>query len=154
MNPVHVAYPIVDCTLPRNSGIPLVQHQSAASASYVPQCMAGVNLFDTFEEEHMETPSLPRNNTRARARQHYANQAQLLAPRIFRLITFTNTQGFHVAPKQVTNHIHMVNDVINQDTGSSLEYLQLIKDKTTLPVCNKAAAKECGRLSQGVGGRI
>jgi hypothetical protein len=30
----------------------------------MPQGMAGMNLFDTFEEEHMETPAIPRYNTR------------------------------------------------------------------------------------------
>jgi hypothetical protein len=82
--------------------------------------MAGMNIFDTFEEEHMETPSLPRYNTRARAHQHSYNQAQFLAPHFFRPIAFTNNQGVHVSPKQATNHIPMTNAVINQDTGASL----------------------------------
>jgi hypothetical protein len=116
--------------------------------------MAGVNLFDTFEEEHMERPSLPRYNTRVRSRQHSSNHDQLLATRVFRPITFTNTQGFHASPKQANSHIPMANDVINQDTGTSLEYRQLIQDETTFPVCNKAAANEFGHLAQGVGGRI
>jgi hypothetical protein len=55
--------------------------------------MAGMNLFDTFEEEHMETPSLPWYNTRDRALQHSANQAQFLAPRMFCPIAFTNNQS-------------------------------------------------------------
>jgi hypothetical protein len=121
---------------------------------YVPQCMAGVNLFETFEEEHMETPSLPRYKTRTRARQHSANNAQHHAPRVFRPITFTNTQGFHTSPKQAINQIPMVNAVINQDTGASLEYRQLTQYETTFPVWNKAAANEFGRLAQYIGGRI
>jgi hypothetical protein len=44
------------------------------------------------------------------------------------MFTFTNTQVFNAAPKQAVNHIHMANAVINQDTGASLEYHQLIQD--------------------------
>jgi hypothetical protein len=94
VNPVYVASPRVNRTLTHNSVIPLSPHPAAANAPYVPQGMAGVNLFDTFEEEHnMETPSLPRYNTRARARQHSANQAQHLAPYVLRPITLTNMTG-------------------------------------------------------------
>jgi hypothetical protein len=154
VNPMHVASPRVDNILPRNSVIPLNPHPAAANAPYVPQCMTEVDLFDTFEKEDMETPSLPRYNTRARAYQHSANQDQLLAPRVFRPIKFTNTQGFHVAPKQATTHIPMANAVIDQDTGASLDHRRLIQDETTFPVWNKAATNEFGRLSQVVGGRI
>jgi hypothetical protein len=72
----------------------------------------------------METPSLPRYNTRARAHQHSANNALHLAPCVFRPITFKNNKGFHAAPKQASNHIPMTNAVINQDTGARLEYLE------------------------------
>jgi hypothetical protein len=48
----------------------------------------------------------------------------------------------------------MADAVINQDTGASLEYCQLMKDETTFTVYNKAEANEFGRLVQGVGGRI
>jgi hypothetical protein len=48
----------------------------------------------------------------------------------------------------------MVNAVISEDTGTSLEYRHLIQDETTFPVWNTAAANEFGRLTQGVGGRI
>jgi hypothetical protein len=71
---------------------------------------------------------------------------------MFRPITFTDTQAFHATPNQAINHIPMANDDINQDTGTSLEYHQLIQDETTFPVWNKAAANEFGRLAQGVGG--
>jgi hypothetical protein len=152
MTPVDVASARVDHTLPRNIVIPLTPYPAASNAPYVPQGMVGVNLFDNFEEEHMETPSLPRYNTRARARKHSANQAQFLAPRFFRPNAFTNTQGVHVAPRQATNHIPMANAVINQDTGTSLDYRQLIQDGKTFPVGNKAAANEFGHLAQGVGG--
>jgi hypothetical protein len=67
MNPVDVASARVAHKLPQNSVIPLTPHPAAAYSPYVPQGTAGVNLFGTFEEEHMETPSLPRYNTRARA---------------------------------------------------------------------------------------
>jgi hypothetical protein len=116
--------------------------------------MAGVNLLDTFEEEHMESPSLPRFNTRARSSQHSANNAQHIAPCVFRPIPFTNTEVFHAAPKQAINQIPMVNAVINQETGASLEYCQLIQDGTTLPIWNKEAANAFGRLAQGAGGQI
>jgi hypothetical protein len=134
--------------------IPLTPYPAAENAPYVPQGMAWMNIFDTFEEDHMETPSLSRYNTRARARQHSANQAQFLAPRVFRPIAFTNNQGIDVAPRQATNRIPMANAVINQDTGTSLKYPQLIQDETTFPIWNKAAANECGCLAQGVGGII
>jgi hypothetical protein len=118
----------------------------------VPQGMAGMNLFDTFEEEHIETPALPRYNTRSRSRQHSANQAKFLAPHIFRPIAFTNN---HTMPlTQAPNLIPMANAVINEDTGAILEYCHLIQDETTFPVWNKAAANEFGRLDQGVGCRI
>jgi hypothetical protein len=116
--------------------------------------MEGMNLFDTFEEEHMEAPALPRYNTRARARQHSSNQAQFLAPRIFRPVAFTNNQTIAVTSTQAPNHIPMESAVINQDTGASLEYRQLIKSETSFPVWNKTAANECGRLAQGVIGKI
>jgi hypothetical protein len=126
--------------LPITSVIPLTPHPAEESAPYVPQGMAGMNLFETFEEEQMETPALPRHTTRSRAHQHSSNQAHFLAPRIFRPIAFTNNQSVDVEPTQAPNHIPMANDVINQDTGSSLEYFHLIQDETTLPVWNKSAA--------------
>jgi hypothetical protein len=125
MNPIDIASPRVDHTLPRNSVIPLTPHPAAANAPCVPQCMTRVNIFDTFEEEHMETPSLPRYNTRERERQHSANQDRYHASCVFRPITFKNTQGFHVAPKQVSKHILMANAVINQDTGAILDYRKM-----------------------------
>jgi hypothetical protein len=111
----------------------------------MPQGMAGVNLFDTFEEEHMTTPTIPGYNTRSLARQHAAHQAQMLRPRIFRHIAFTTHQNIPMS---------MANSVINADTGASLEYRHLIKDTSTFPIWNTTAANEFGRLVQGVGGRI
>jgi hypothetical protein len=102
----------------------------------------------------MESPSLPRYNTRSRARHHSTNQAQFLAPRICRPIAFTNNQGVAITPRHVTTHIPMANAVINQYTGARLEYHHLIQDETIFPVWNKAAANEFGRLAQGVGVRI
>jgi hypothetical protein len=133
MNPVDVSSPRVAHTCV----IPITPHPAAESAPYLPQGMAGMNIFDTFEQEHMEPPSLPRYNTRARARQHSANQAQFLAPHIFHPIAFTNIQGVAVSPRQVTNYIPMANYVINQDTGSILEYRHLIQDEATFPIWNK-----------------
>jgi hypothetical protein len=111
-----------------------VHTQINALTHYLPQGMAGMNLFDTFEEEHMESASRPRYNTRARARQHSASQAQFLVPRIFRPISFTNNQGVAVSPRQAPNNIPMANAVINQYSGTSVEYRHLIQDETTFPV--------------------
>jgi hypothetical protein len=154
MNPMNVSSPRVTHTLPITSVISLTPHPAAENAPYVPQCMAGMNLFGTFEEEHMQSTALPKYTTRARARQHSANQAQFLPPRMFRPISFTNNQSVAVTPRQATPHIPMANAVINQDTGASLEYHHHIQDEATFPVWNKAAANEFGRLAQCVGGRI
>jgi hypothetical protein len=140
--------------LPRNNVAPLTLHPAAENAPYVPQGMTGVNLFDTFEEEHMESTTPSSYNTRARAHQLSANQAHFLAPHIFRPIEFTNNKGVDITPRRASNHISMANDVINQDTGTSLEYRHLIQDEATFHVWNKAAANEFGRLAQGGGGRI
>jgi hypothetical protein len=107
--------------------------------------MSGVNLFDTFEEENMTTPTIPGYNTRALARQQAAHQAQTLSPRIFRPIAFTTHQNISMP---------MANSVINEDTGAILEYIHLINDASTFTIWNEAAANEFGRLAQGVGDRI
>jgi hypothetical protein len=120
----------------------------------VPEGMAGMNLSDTFEEEHMKSPALPRYNTRARACQHSAKQAQFIAPRSFHTVAFTNNQSVAVTPRQALNNIPMANAVINQDTVPSLEYHHIIQDETTFPIWNKAAANDFGGLAQGSGGRI
>jgi hypothetical protein len=116
--------------------------------------MAGEKLFDTFQEEHMENPSLLRYNTGARAHQHSAHNIQHHAPRVFHPIMLTNIQGCHIAHQHTIRQIPMANAVINQDTGTSLEYRQLIQDDATFPIWNKSVANDFGRLSQGVGGRI
>jgi hypothetical protein len=77
VNPRHVAPPRV------NPIVALTPHPAAKNAPYMPQGMAGENLFNTFEEEHMETPSPQMYNTRAHALQHSAHNAQQNAPRIF-----------------------------------------------------------------------
>jgi hypothetical protein len=76
----------------------------------------------------MGPPTLHRYNTRARACQHSENNAQHHATHVFCPITFTNTQVFHASPKQGIHQIPMANAVINQDTGASLEYRQMIQD--------------------------
>jgi hypothetical protein len=121
-----VSSPRVINTLPITSIIPLTPHPAAESAPYLPQDMAGMNLFDTFEKEHMESPALPRYNNRARTHQHSANQAQFLAPQIFRPISFTNNQSVDLAPRQTTDHIPMANAFVNQDTGASLDYRHIV----------------------------
>jgi hypothetical protein len=110
----------------------------------MPQGIAGVNLFDTFEEEHHST-TIPGYNTRARARQPAAHLVQTHRPRTFRPLS--------CAPRQ-TMPTHQANAVINEETGASLEYRHLINDASTFPTWNKAAANEFGRLAQGVGDRV
>jgi hypothetical protein len=154
MNPYDVASPRVTTALPLVDGIPLTPRPAADNAPYMPQGMAGMNLFDTFEEEHMETPAIPRYNTRARARQHSANQAHTLKQRTFHPIVFTRNQAVAMPLTQAPQTIPMDNMVINEYTGTSLEYRHLIQYETTFTVWNKAAANEFGRLAQGVGGRI
>jgi hypothetical protein len=100
LNPNDVASPRVTTALSLADGIPLTPHPASDNAPYMPQGMAGMNLFDTFEEENMETPAVPRNSTRARARQHSANQAHTLTPRMFRPISFTNNQAITSPFKQ------------------------------------------------------
>jgi hypothetical protein len=140
-NPRNVASPRLNTTLQHHIVIPLTPHPAAANYPFVPQCMVGVNIFDTFEEEYMVTPTLLRYTIRTRAKQHSATNAQHHTPCMYIPITFTNTQVYHAAPpQQAINHIPMANDLINQDTGASLEYRQLIQDETTFPICNKSAA--------------
>jgi hypothetical protein len=139
MNPNDVASPRVTDELPLTDFVPLTPHPASDNAPYMPQGMAGMNLCDTFEKEHMETPAVPRYNTRARSRQHSANQAHTLTSRIFRPIAFTNNQTINLPFKQETQNMPMANYVINEDTGNSLEYRHLIHNDSTFPVWNKAA---------------
>jgi hypothetical protein len=138
----NVAPPRVPTPLPPTTVIPITPHPESVNAPYMPQGMAGVNLLDTFEEEHVTTPTIPRYNTRALARQHAAHQAQTLSPQIIRPIAFTTHQNIPMP---------MNNSVINEDTGASLEYRHLIKNTSTFTIWNKAAANEFGRLAQSVG---
>jgi hypothetical protein len=94
MNPTDVASLRVTTELPPDTVIPLTPHPESVNAPYMPQGMAGVNLFDTFEEEHMETPAVPRYNTRARARPHSAHKAQTLSPRISAPLHLLTTKTF------------------------------------------------------------
>jgi hypothetical protein len=139
-----VVPPRVPPPLPPNTVIPITPHPASVNAPYMPQGMAGVNLFDTFEEEN-NTPTIPRYNTRALARQHAAHQAQTLRPRIFRPLAFTAHQKIPIP---------VANSVINENTGASLEYRHLINDASTFTILNEAAANEFGRLAQGVWDRI
>jgi hypothetical protein len=59
-----------------------------------------------------------------------------------------------IITQHAINPIPMDNAAINQDTGGTLEYRQLIQDEATFHIWNKSAANECGRLAQCVGGRI
>jgi hypothetical protein len=120
INPSGVASPRVTTELPPSTGITLTPHPASVNAPYIPQGMAGVKLFDTCEEEHMETPSVPRYNTRARARQHSAHQAQTLSPRIFCPIAFTNNQNITLPIQQKPQTMPMSNSVINEDTDAGL----------------------------------
>jgi hypothetical protein len=144
LNSSDVAPPRVPTPLPPTTIIPITPYPDSVNAPYMPQGMAGVNLFDTFEEEHT-TPTIPRYNTNALASQHAVHQAQTLPPRIFRPLAFTTHQKIPIP---------MANSVINEDTGASLEYRHLINDASTFTIWNQAAANEFGRLAQGLGNRI
>jgi hypothetical protein len=154
VNSSDVASPRLPTALPPTTVIPLTPHPASVNAPYMPQGMAGVNLSDTFEDEHMETQAVLRYNTRSLAQQHSAHQAQTLSPRIFSPIAFTNNQNITLPIQQNPLTMPMANSVINEDTGASLEYRHLIKDNSTFTVWNKAAANEFGRLAQDVGDRI
>jgi hypothetical protein len=130
MNPYDVASPTVTTALPLADVIPLTVN----NAPYMQQAMDGMNLFDTFEEEHMEPPAIPMYSTRDRARQHSSNQAHTLKQRIFRPIAFTSSKSVAMPLTQAPLTIPMANAVINEDTGASLEYHHLIQDETTFPV--------------------
>jgi hypothetical protein len=60
MIPMDISSSRVTHKLPITSVITLALHPATENAPYMPQGMAGMNLFDTFEEEHMETSALPR----------------------------------------------------------------------------------------------
>jgi hypothetical protein len=137
LNSSDVAPPRVLTPLPPPPIIPITPHPATVNAPYMPQGIAGVNLFDTFEEEH-NSPAIPGYNTRARARQPAAHLVQTHRPRIFRPLLF--------APRQAMPN-NMANAVINEETGASLEYRHLINDTSTFPIWNKAAANEFGRLA-------
>jgi hypothetical protein len=74
-----------------------------------------------------------------------AHQAQTLRPRIFRPLAF---------PPRQTMPKHMVNSVINEETGASLEYRHLVNYASTFTIWNEAAANKFGLLAQGDGNRI
>jgi hypothetical protein len=106
-NSYDVASPRVTTALPLAYAIPLTPHPAANNAPYMPQGMAGMSLFDTFEEEHMETPAFPRYNTRARARQNSANQAHTLKPRILHPIAFTSNKAVAIPLTQAPRTMSM-----------------------------------------------
>jgi hypothetical protein len=108
MNP-NEASPRVTTALPLTDVVSLTPHPASDNAPYMPQGMAGMKLFDSFEEKHMETPAVPRYNTRARSRQHSANQAHTLNRRIFRPIAFTNNQAITLPFKQAPQTMPMAN---------------------------------------------
>jgi hypothetical protein len=134
----------VHTPLPPPTIIPITPHPASGDAPYLPQGIAGVNLFNTFEEEH-NIPTSPWYNTRALARQHAAHLAQTRRPRVLRPLVF--------APRQ-TMPKHMANSVIKEETGASLEYRHIINDASTFTIWNEATANEFGRLAQGVGNRM
>jgi hypothetical protein len=59
LNSSNVASPRVPTPLLPTTVIPITPHPASVNAQYMPQGTAGVNLFDTFEEEHMTTPTIP-----------------------------------------------------------------------------------------------
>jgi hypothetical protein len=62
--------------------------------------------------------------------QHSAHSIQHHAP-----------PGCDIAPHHVVNQTPMTNAVINQDTGVSLEYPQLIQDEALFPIWNTSEAR-------------
>jgi hypothetical protein len=64
----------VHTPLPQHTVIPITPHPASGNSPYMPQGIAGVNLFNTFEEEH-NTPTIPQYNTRTLARQYAAHLA-------------------------------------------------------------------------------
>jgi hypothetical protein len=124
----------VNTALPSANAIPLTPHPTSVNSPYVPQGMDGVNLFDTFEEEHMESPAVPRYNTRAWALQYSAHQTRNISPRIFRPIAFTYNHNITFPIQQNRQTMPMANSVINEDTSASLKYRHLIKDDSTFTV--------------------
>jgi hypothetical protein len=60
LNPNDVASSRVTTELQLTYVVPLTPNPASDNAPYMPQGMAGMNLFDTFEKEHMETPATPR----------------------------------------------------------------------------------------------
>jgi hypothetical protein len=117
--PTRVHTPLTPTTV-----IPITPHPASGNAPYMPQGIAGVNLFNTFEEEHT-TPTIPRYNTRALASQRAAHRAQTLRPWIFRPLAF---------PPRQTIPKHMANSVINEEIGTSREYRHLINDASTFTI--------------------
>jgi hypothetical protein len=134
----------VHTPLPPTTVVTITLHPASVDAPYMPQGIAGVDFFNTFEEEH-HTPTIPWYNTRALALQHAAHQAQTLRPQIFRSLEFPPRQAM---PKNIAN------SVINEETGASLEYRHLINDASIFTIWNEVAANEFGPLEQGVGNRI
>jgi hypothetical protein len=59
LNSSDIAPPRVLAPLPPPPVIPITPHPAAGNAPYMPQGIAGVNLFDTFEKEH-NSPAIPR----------------------------------------------------------------------------------------------
>jgi hypothetical protein len=137
LNSSDVAPPRVPTPLPTPTVIPITPHPASVNAPYMPQGMAGVNLFDTSNHtpvQHSRLCSPTRCPSGPNA-----------SPRIFRSLAFPTH-------KKIAKHI--ANSVINEDTGASLEYLHLIIDYSTFTIWNKAAANDFVRLAQGVGSRI
>jgi hypothetical protein len=114
----------VHTTLPPTIVIPITPHPASVNAPYMSQVIYGVNLFNTFKEEH-PTPTISRYNTRNLARQHAAHRAQTLRPRIFRPPAF---------PPRQTMPKHMDNSVCNEETGNSLAYHHIINDASTFAI--------------------
>ena len=53
-------------------------------------------------------------------------------------------------PLSNDEQMHHVNAITDPDTGKSLEYRHLIKNKATQQIWNKSYANELGRLANGV----
>ena len=69
------------------------------------------------------------------------------------------TRGFaiEIKPQQLASRkfpIHMLNAVLNEETGKMMEYRHLLADPKYKTIYSKAFGKEVGRLAQGIPGVV
>jgi hypothetical protein len=105
---------------------PTAHASSQRGASQLGHGIPGTNLYGDFADV-IEEEQPPQHRTRSQTARHSAHMVK---------------------------SIRMVNSVIHPTTGAKMDYRGLISDEETFPIWDRAAANECGRLVQGVDGRI